>query len=240
MKARLGIGLVVGLCLSAGSLMPVVAQEDACYAKNGVWQSDTQKCVMNSGVHVAADYPLEFTDYPNASSVIDAFLLDQQKSFIASYTPDYALPSYANDWTMNISYEPYQYKDTVRSVVFNMSFYTGGAHPNSGYKSFNFDVAQDAELTLADLFVNGAVPYDTLSGLVQADLKTQLGDMSDASMIEAGAGNNPDNYQSWVITDEGLTFFFDPYQVAAYAAGPQQVTIPFSTLNGLLKAEFAG
>lgn len=48
---------------------------------------------------------------------------------------------------MKISYENYQYSDFVRSVAFDMSFYTGGAHPNSGFKTFNFDVNQDKELS---------------------------------------------------------------------------------------------
>lgn len=37
---------------------------------------------MSAGVHVDVDYPLEFTDHPNAAAVIDAFVLDSQKNFI--------------------------------------------------------------------------------------------------------------------------------------------------------------
>ena len=240
MKTRVMVCLAMMVGLFVLGLLPAAAQEDACYAKNGNWLSDTKKCVISAGVHVDVDYPLEMVQYPAAAKVIDAFILDQQKSFIASYTPDYSLPSYANDWTMNVSYESYQYSDFVRSVVFTISFYTGGAHPNSGYTSFNFDVKQDKQLALSDVFLNGNIPWDTISQLVQDDLKTQLGDMSDATTIEQGTGTNHDNYKNWAITDDGLTFFFDPYQVAAYAAGPQKVVIPFVALHTLLAPAFAG
>ena len=239
MKTRVMVGLAMVISIFALGLLPAAAQEDVCYAKNGNWMSDTQKCVMSAGVHVDVDYPLAFAQYPAAAAVIDAFILDQQKTFIASYTPDYSLPSYANDWTMNISNEIYKYSDDIQSVVFNIGFYTGGAHPNSGYKSYTFDVKQGKELTLNDVFVNGAVPLEIISKLAQEDLKKQLGDMTDASMLEAGTtAATPDNYKNWALTPNSLIFFFDPYQVAAYAAGPQKVEIPFTTLHTLLAAPF--
>ncbi len=239
MKMRVAGCVVVMMSLFALGLLPAAAQEDACYAKNGNWMSDTQKCVLSAGVHVNVDYPLEMAQFPAAASVIDAFILDQQKTFIASYTPDYTLPSYTNDWTMNISNELYKYSDDIQTVLFDISFYTGGAHPNSGYKSFTFDVKQGKELTLNDVFLNGTVPLDVISKLAQEDLKKQLGDMADPGMLEAGTtATTPDNYKNWALTPNSLVFFFDPYQVAAYAAGPQKVEIPFTTLNGLLAAPF--
>src|SRR6266542_2052224 len=94
MKTRIMVCFMVMISLFVLGLLPAAAQEDACYAKNGNWLSDTQKCVLSAGVHVDVDYPLEMAQYPAAAKAIDAFILDQQKTFIASYTPDYSLPSY--------------------------------------------------------------------------------------------------------------------------------------------------
>jgi len=92
---------------------------------------------------------------------------------------------------------------------------------------------------LNDVFLNGTVPLDVISKLAQEDLKKQLGDMADPGMLEAGTtATTPDNYKNWALTPNSLVFFFDPYQVAAYAAGPQKVEILFTTLNGLLAAPF--
>jgi hypothetical protein len=228
------------ISLFALGMLPAVAQEDTCYSKDGNWMPDTQKCTVSVGVHVDVDYPLAMAQYPEAAKTIDAFITDQQKSFMSSYTPDYTLPAHVNDWTMNISNEIYKYSDDIQTVVFDISFYTGGAHPNSGYKSFAFDVKKGTELTLQDVFLNGDIPWDTISKLVQDDLTTHLADLSDATTIEQGTGINPDNYKNWALTSDSLIFFFDPYQVAAYVAGPQKVEIPFAALHTLLAPPFGG
>jgi hypothetical protein len=45
------------------------------------------------------------------------------------------------------------------------------------------------------------------------------------------------NYQSWSITRRGLGINFDSYQVGPYAAGPQFVLVPYSTLKDLINPE---
>jgi hypothetical protein len=241
MKTRLLVCLSIVMSVFVLGILPAAAQEDACYSKNGTWMADTQKCVMSVGVRVDVDYPLEMAQYPEVAKVIDTFITDQQKTFISSYTPDYTLPSYTNNWEMTINNEIYKFSDDIQTVVFNIHFYTGGAHPNSGYNTFTFDVKQGKQLTLEDLFQNGDVPWDIIAKLAKDDLKTQLGDMADEIMLEPGTtATNHDNYKNWALTDKSIIFFFDPYQVAAYAAGPQKVEIPFTTLHTLLVPPFAG
>jgi hypothetical protein len=60
-------------------------------------------------------------------------------------------------------------------------------------------------------------------------------------MFQTGADPTPENYQRWNLADDGFLVTFDVYQVAAYAAGPQTVTIPYADLrpvsnpNGVLQ-----
>jgi hypothetical protein len=61
-------------------------------------------------------------------------------------------------------------------------------------------------------------------------LESALGEMADPSWIQEGAGPRTDNFARWALVEEGLTIFFDPYQVAPWAAGPQAVTIPRAAL----------
>jgi hypothetical protein len=56
-------------------------------------------------------------------------------------------------------------------------------------------------------------------------------------LIDAGAGPRADNYRAWNITKKGLWITFDPYQVAAYAAGPQYILVPYSVLKDLIKPD---
>ncbi len=38
---------------------------------------------------------------------------------------------------------------------------------------------------------------------------------------------------NFVLTDEGITFFMDPYSIAAYVMGFPEATVPYSEFNGL-------
>ena len=53
-------------------------------------------------------------------------------------------------------------------------------------------------------------------------------------MFSDGAKPTPENYAVWNISAEGLVITFNEYQVAAYAAGPQEVVIPFAALKDIL------
>jgi hypothetical protein len=55
--------------------------------------------------------------------------------------------------------------------------------------------------------------------------------------IQNGAAPNAKNYQNWTITRKGLGINFDAYQVGPYAAGPQYVLVPYSSLKDLINPE---
>jgi hypothetical protein len=61
--------------------------------------------------------------------------------------------------------------------------------------------------------------------------------MLDDDWIQRGAGPDAENYGSWTIGKKGLGIIFDSYQVAAYAAGPQHVLVPYSALKDLIKPD---
>jgi hypothetical protein len=131
-------------------------------------------------------------------------------------------------------------KDDLISIEFTISSYSAGAaHPNSYTEVVNFDLKNGKLLRLADLFVPGSKYLQTISTYCIQELKKQAKEqgMSDDDWIKKGAGPDPANYKNWTITKKGLEITFDPYQVAAYAAGPQQVTVPYSTLKEIIKPD---
>ncbi len=48
--------------------------------------------------------------------------------------------------------------------------------------------------------------------------------------FETGAAPDELNYRNWSLTDAGLLISFDPYQVGPYAAGPQEIAVPYADL----------
>ncbi|MGH9929313.1 MAG: DUF3298 and DUF4163 domain-containing protein [Pyrinomonadaceae bacterium] len=136
-------------------------------------------------------------------------------------------------------------RDDLVSIEFTISSYSAGAaHPNSYTEVVNFDLKNGKLLKLADLFQPGAKYVQTLSTYCIQALKKQAKEqgadaMLDDDWIKKGAGAELTNYQNWTITKKGLGITFDPYQVAAYAAGPQNVLVPYSSLKEIIKPDGA-
>lgn len=118
------------------------------------------------------------------------------------------------------------------SLKFDFHFYSAGAaHPGSYSVTLNYDLGQGRELALGDLFLPSSNYLEAISNYCIADLSKQS--FFDTAFT-TGADPTPENYQSWNITPEGLLITFDEYQVAPYAAGPQQVIVPYSELRGII------
>jgi hypothetical protein len=149
--------------------------------------------------------------------------------------------SLGSDITVN--YELALAKDDLIAIQFTVSSYSAGAaHPNSYTEVVNFDLKNGKLLKLSDLFLPGAKYLQTLSNFCIQELTKQAksqGDYAamDDDWIKKGAGAELTNYDNWTITKKGLGITFDPYQVAAYAAGPQNVLVPYSAVKEIIKPE---
>ena len=101
-----------------------------------------------------------------------------------------------------------------------LSQYTGGAHPMTIYSGVSYDSETGRQLLPQDAFDLIGMTADQVSAKATAELKAKLGD----AIFEEGVNSNPENFSSFVVSENEVTFIFQPYQVAAYAAGPQQVS----------------
>lgn len=140
---------------------------------------------------------------------------------------------------LNVSYEVALAQDDLISVEFSIgSYYQGAAHPNTMSDVVNYDLKNGKPLKLADLFKPGAKYLQAIANYCIADLKKQAKDkgLLDEE-IQNGAAPNAKNYQSWTITKKGLGINFDAYQVGPYAAGPQYVLVPYSSLKDVINPE---
>src|SRR6266540_3875151 len=55
----------------------------------------------------------------------------------------------------------------------------------------------------------------------------------DSDWVRRGAGPDPDNFRDFNVGDDGLLLTFPPYQVASWADGPQQVTVPWAVIRAV-------
>lgn len=196
---------------------------------------------------IAAQYPqITGSSNPNvekfnqaARALVTKTVADFRKDMKPQEGEDEPRPEGSMGSDLNVGYEVALAQDDLISIEFNVgSYYQGAAHPNSYSHVLNYDLKNGKQLKLSDLFKPGAKYLQAIATYCIADLKKQgkEKDLADAD-IEKGAAASANNYQSWTITRRGIGIDFDSYQVAPYAAGPQSVLVPYSTLKDLINPE---
>jgi hypothetical protein len=164
------------------------------------------------------------------NQLVDELIHGDIDNFRTSVIQDAPVPQIAMGSTYDLSYESFLPVVNIMSLRFLINFYfDGAAHPNSYTLIFNYDLVNGQQLNLHQLFNPGA---DYL-GPIAAYCKGQLS-LRDIAYFEGGADPVLENYRNWNITTDGLLISFDPYQVAAYAAGPQVVLIPYADLIAII------
>ena len=118
------------------------------------------------------------------------------------------------------------------SIKFSINIYIeGAAHPGTHSRTVTYDLEAGADLSLAQLFKPGSNYLEQIANYCIAQLKTRnIG----FEAFTSGAQPLPENYGNWNITPDGLLITFDEYQVAAYAAGAQEVVVPYAELQSII------
>ncbi len=143
-------------------------------------------------------------DYPDQQA-LTAYLTQARDGFVnVSEMPgSYNLP-YELD-AKGTGYRSGSPTGGTQSVVFTMWQNVGGVHPQTWYKSFNWDLAKKAPITFDTLFKPGNKPLDVIYPAVEQYLQKQQG-MIDG--IPPSVGLDPAKYQNFALTDDSLIFFF--------------------------------
>jgi uncharacterized protein YecT (DUF1311 family) len=207
----------------------------ACAAPASAQASISDKTIVDrgAGYEMRFAYPEIGMQSPNAAvhdwvqAHVDGF-----KAALAHRDPQE--PPYGAHLTYTVAVDD----DAVLSILFSYSVYTGGAHPNLTLTAFNFLMPDGARVFLPDLVGNDGITR--VSDFAVADLIRQLGHpngMSDTAWIRTGAGPYADNFETFELLPDQVVLKFEPYAVAAYAAGPQEVRIPLLQLQDLLRPD---
>jgi hypothetical protein len=222
----------------AGVLAPPVGAQPACTDLGGA-VDEQQVC----RVHVEnATYTLDYVfpaDYPDQQA-LSAYLTQTRDGFVnvaempGSWNLPYVLDAKGTGYRSGAGdgAVPGAADDKgTRSVVFEVYENVGGAHPQTWYKAFNWDLAKKAPITFDSLFRPGARPLDVIFPLVQSQISRQLGV---DTPISASDGLDPSKYQQFTLTDDAVTFYFGQGEIMGGAGGALQATVPRSALAGLL------
>jgi hypothetical protein len=217
-------------CVLAGATgIGVAAAQSGC--------ADLQGAVGPDGmcrVHVQnATYTLDLSfpnDYPDPPPVV-AYLTQARDGFVnVAEDPDaYNLP-YELD-AEGAGYRSGPPTGGTRSVVFTVWQNVGGAHPQTFYQAFNWNVAASGPITFDTLFKPGTKPLDAIYPEVNRYLQKEQG-MNDP--VPQGEGLDRANYQNFALTDDALIFFFSQGELFSESAGPVQASVPRAVVAPML------
>ena len=188
------------------------------------------------------DYDISVAYPQTGNKAIDAVLAGYAAKSAAqfkSYKPDFANGDH--QYTLDTTYEIARNDGRMFAVVFTEYTDTGGAHPNSDYRTFNFLLPDGAQVFLPEI-VDGYRGLARVSELAVAGLVKSIATgpdaVSDKDTILMGTAPAADNFKDFVWLPDRLRILFPPYQVASYAAGPQETTIPLSALKDVMRPDW--
>lgn len=200
-----------------------------CADLGGVVDS-AQVCLIRAsdpGYSLSISYPV---DYPDVMPVFDYIKQTRDGFLNVAEMPDGRSTPYELDTTATRYGSGVPPRGT-QTVVFKTYQGVGGAHPQTFYKTFNWDQGLRKPITIDNLFREGAQPFPIIYPLVQAEVDKQLGQ---PITIGPGVGLDPTQYQNFAITNDSLIFFFSQGTLLPEAAGAVQVTIPRGPVDAMI------
>ncbi len=233
------IGIIAYMLMRGEGDMVIHPDTESGSTQNGAWPSEEirSEVVKDSGrgYTITATYPVTASDA--ITTYFRTFVDETIIQFKAdtAWVADIENPE-ENAVALDITYT--REKGTIAdNYVFLLAMYTGGAHGLQATKTFTF-IPDGTPVTIDMLFTNNAEGLKTIAPLAQKELMSR--DFAEEGWVTDGTAPSEQNYKNFIITDAGLTFIFDPYQVAPYSEGTQKVTIPLGAFKKIANIEVFG
>lgn len=172
---------------------------------------------------------------------------DNWRARVETSNPDYPLPEKPINPGDRMYFfakfdAPEQNNSNYISVLVHFGGYTGGAHGYEESVTYNYDVKNKREVSLAQVLGNDPDYLLKISNIAREELVKKITQtIGDTNQQQTNAnylqnikdliytGTQPDdlnNFSKFTFTSSELTIYFSPYQVAPYAFGAQSVKIP--------------
>lgn len=124
------------------------------------------------------------------------------------------------------------------SVKISQYDFSGGANGATSIRSANYDLKHNTPVTVHQLFADGS--EDKIDELLLAALMKSFGVDSPDALADKGVYfyEEAKMGEYFYLTSEGVTFYFNPYDIAAHFVGPIELTLPYADIAGCLKDEY--
>lgn len=217
--------------LSPPRLFQQVTLTEESYSENG--ESPIYTLETNTPVLEGSDDPRALEFNRQAAGIIEELVADFKSGF--EYLSDTPMSAGSFFQVTFIQLAP---PGDLLSIRFDVDGYSdGAAHPYHLTRVLNFDLEAGQALSLDMLFRPDSDYLTLIADFCSTELATR--DIGFELGFSGGAEPLPENYRNWNLTYEGLLITFDEYQVAPYAAGMQQVLVPFDVLENYFTESFS-
>lgn len=140
-------------------------------------------------------------------------------------------PDSTQKWEAFIDGEVTHRSPELICIAINSYLDTGGAHGNTNVRFFNFNPQTGTSLHTKDLIGN----IKGFSEVVEQKLKDEIKTNTDnESMEDEFFGKDFQLPETIGYSDEGIIILYNPYEIASYAQGIVEFTIPFEDVSSFL------
>jgi len=214
--------------------------------ESGDCGEDGQRCTKADAQYVIINMPqmtpafskinttLENTikgNAPTVNAALDSFITEANVFY--KEFPD--IPTgYGMEVSQNVIFDSL---NILTVEEFSYSF-TGGAHGNYGTGYYNFDAKTGKPLGLGDILIPNY--QEQLKAIVEPIFRNTYLEEGMKNYSEAGFYFENDVFiltENFAITKNGLKFLYNPYEIAPYVMGQQEIIIPYSSLKTLIQEE---
>ena len=190
---------------------------------------------------------LSLDDHNVADDVILDFLarIDKTQNYannvLAQAQKDYNGNSNWIPYQYSISYKPMRIDSGVLSLFGADASYSGSSHPDAHFSAANYDLVTGDVLTLSDILAQD-VTAKILTDAALEVLNSQKDEyrlyIGFESVVKERFTKKFSTDQSWYFSNNGLCFYFPPYEIAPYTSGVVVAEIPYEKLTEILKDDY--
>lgn len=124
------------------------------------------------------------------------------------------------------------------SYQVNIYSYTGGAHGNTSLRNMVFDGIQCYQLHLGDMLIDSS--NDDITAMMIKNLTNQYEGKSIEELCSDGTLFQPFTIaptENFYIDEKGVTWTYDPYEIAPYSTGIITITLTWEQLYPYIDSE---
>ncbi len=182
---------------------------------------------QNDKIQIRVHYP------ETGNAKVDADVAEWARQLVDTFQTTYGEePDLGVPYELESTYSTTHASPSVLSIIWKTASYTGGAHGNLEISTTTYDMKTGSLIDLYDVFGNLDIALDQMGRYSAKVLARSLGDMYNEDMLRSGTAPEAENFSAFALIPAGIRIFFQPYQVAPWAAGPQTVDIPLDALPG--------